>query len=264
MAIVVLGQTDNPRLQHPVDANGVASNPANYPVISKQRPDFVSSLLTHQEVVYSDWEYDIENRQLFYVQGISTFLRLFPGSRVTLLKTGGYIDSAEEVIRRDTAWPEQIALKWDEGVAANQLRRIRGNDAVYLQKAVQTVVACETMLKARRDDMSPYWVYDYMRIVPAVYNIDGFNEKKLLLLESAYPNLKPNILNAARQTDAELLDDMAAGWCVSGETATLVKDYLDKHCRQNIDHSVGGVRFHPGKKRLGRKHASKHESLDLT
>lgn len=259
----MIGVADNPARVAPNDQPESLLDPATYPVKTTERPRDFAALLTHTEVMYPDWEHDIEKRHLFYVQGIVSFMRIFRNNRITFLKDDNFADKAQEIILNETDWPQQIALRWDESLSANQLRRIRSKEAVYIQKTAQTLVACEIAIRQLRPEISPFWVYDYMRVIPAVYNIDRFNPDRLKSISDVYPNLQKNILHASSQEDVQVLHDLSNGNCVTGSTARTIKDYIDKHCTADPDHAVGDIRFKPGRRFLGQKDASRHEYVEI-
>jgi len=259
------GQPDNPPRPMPA-----GTDPAKFPVQAKSRPKELADLLSHKEVMYFDWEHDVGNRQLYYLDGIVAFMRMVRGRRIAFMKedslpgqTGTCVDLAVKAVRTETAWTTQADLPWDGGLSANQLRRMRDRKAVVFTKPVYAIVACEHALRALMPSVSPFWVYDYMRITPAVYNIDRFNQDVVSALESS-PNGAAKARDLAGLDGLDVLKDLAAGHCVTAMTAYDVADYVNKNvlvpAQQN---PVGPVRFKPGRRRLGRKDASPNEEVDI-
>ena len=252
------GDFDNP----PKDTTGF--DPAKLPVRAVRRPASLRDLLTNTDVLYSDWDYDVGNRRLYYVTGIVRFMKLFNTRRITFLKESesldrnlSFIDQALNVVTEETSWSREASFSWLEPVAANQLRKIRNKSPVPFTKAVHTIVACELALKEMRPDMSQYWVYDYMRIIPAVFNIDGFSEDAVKSVLRT-PNGLINVRNIAGFDGEQVLHDLAAGHCVTSKTAFPLARYISGYVP---DAKIGAVRCKPGRKRLGRGDASVYEDV---
>jgi hypothetical protein len=215
--------------------------------------------------MYDDWENDINNRRLYYLDGIVSLMRIFTKEKITFLKkpirgqNADFASMAVRAIQRETEWPKQANFDWSEGISAKQLRSIRSKEPVAFTKVVQAIVACEFALKALRPESSPYWVYDYMRVVPAVYNIDKFNRDTVSqILET--PNAAVNIQKIAGPYGVDVCRDLADGGCVTSMTAHGLAEYITKN-GTGPDCQVGPVRFKPGKKRLGQAQASSNEDV---
>jgi hypothetical protein len=215
------------------------------------------ALLSHTEVVYQNWDIYVAERRLFYLDGIISFMRMFPETGITFLKEEGYISQALAAVKSDTPWHAQANLKWSEDVAANQLRRIKAGAPVAFTKVAHTIVACELAL-AKTGIAPRFWVYDHMRIIPAVYNIDRLNDTIVEQIKQR-PNAKTHLQSIAGSDYTEVLNEMVQGYCVTSETAHKLEDFI----RLDPSIEVGSVRFRPGKKRLGKLHATAFEQVPL-
>ena len=119
-------------------------------------------------------------------------------------------------------------------------------------------MACEIAIRALRPDVSEYWVYDYMRIIPAVYSIDGLKAEHIPTLLAGRDSHR-NLQTIAGPDYLNLLKDLAEGHCVTAQTAYALERYI----RTDSDLDIGPVRFRPGKKRLGCRDASSAEQVSL-
>jgi hypothetical protein len=220
--------------------------------------------------MYPNWEHHVDGRQLYYVTGIISCLRLFPNKRIKFLKeealpshSKSAVDLAVEAVLKDTDWPNQALFDWDQEVSAAQLRRVRDPRAVGFTKAVHTIVACEFAISALRPDVSRYWVYDYMRIIPAVYNIDDLTQESITEILNA-PNSAAQLRLAAGPDGVDVLTDLRDGACVTGETAVKLTNYANDFVLAPKNKKlIGPVRFHPGKNKLGRRGASSNEYIGI-
>lgn len=248
------GIPDNPPAAHPNQARG---DPASYPILLQTRPSAIVDLLSHREVIYPGWEVDVGTRPLYYVDGIIAFMRLLRVTQIVFLKDDRYLDKAMKTVEHDTDWRNQVNLRWSEDVAANQLRRIQQRRAVSFTKAVYTIVACEHAIESS-GITSPLWPYQYMRIIPAVYNIDKLNKETLTAL-LAKPNARANLESIAGANSLDILKEVIEGGCITAKTAHELSAFFSHH----PDVGIGGVRFKPGKKRLGKKNACTTEEVEI-
>ncbi len=248
------GVPDNPPAAYPATGR---TDPASYPVALKQRPINIADLLSHREVIYPNWELDVGTRRLYYVDGIVAFMRLLKVTQIVFLKDDGHIGKAVATVKHDTEWIDQANLRWAEDVAANQLRRVQQRMAVSFTKAVYTIVACEHAI-ASHGIASYLWPYQYMRIVPAVYNIDKLNKETLAGLLNK-PNARANLEHIAGTSYAELLKELVDGSCTTAKTAHELASFFGQH----PDLGIGPVRFKPGRRRLGRRDASAIEEVEI-
>jgi hypothetical protein len=214
---------------------------------------------------YPGWEYDHCHKARFYVQGFLGFLRL-QVVKDTKQLFSKYADEALDVAARETTWigapgPSNV---WDE-LSSNQFRAARNGKAMYWQKAALVILACElavaaAMSKGRivRGLSYPAEVYSFLKIVPACFNVDGFNARYLDVLLDAHPGATNPIALATRQSKS-ILEDLTAGYTVTRRTAYAIVNHI---AGNYPDHPVGPVRGKPGRK-LGVKSASENETLDL-
>lgn len=184
--------------------------------------------MSHPEVLYTNWDNDAGSRQLYYRFCVISFMRLVRGKRIAFLKEHKLpgqdttcVDQAIRAVEKDTNWQSEATLiKWNEGLAANQPRRMKNGKAVSFTKAVYAIVACEFALRALRPDISSFWVYDFMRIIPAVYNIDRFDDDIAKAIGQK-PNGWAQVRDIAGLDGPALVKDLAKGHCVTAMTAQL-------------------------------------------
>ncbi|MEJ0061497.1 MAG: hypothetical protein WDM79_18900 [Terricaulis sp.] len=162
-------------------------------------------------------------------------------------------------------WASQAPGKKDSWrqIAYTQALAARRGEPLLFAKAALVLLACElaaedamskgTLSTAAQQALggSGAGVYSFMSIVPAVWNIDGFNQIFYNSLSDAEIDA---IVNAAGQSNRHPITEMANGATVTFETAHAVKGVLLNR--------VGAVRAKPGAYQ-GRRSASENERLDL-
>lgn len=206
---------------------------------------------------YRDWDRDHGERTQFYVSGYLEFLR----TRAVKDTKQLYERFADEALSAvPTEWKRTIGKGnvWQE-IAQNQFRAARNGKAIYVQKAAIVLLAAEhavdAALKSGRN-LAKFKagadVYKVLRIVPACYNIDGFNENFLARLNES--TIK-SIADKAKQPVA-LLHDLARRQTVTAATAISVLEAASSFG------PIGPARGRPGRN-LGTKSASENELLDL-
>lgn len=245
------------------DQNPRASSNANDPwqdtVRSVRRPERFQDLLTDSDFATPGWSTYFASERFFYLDGVGAALRLFRSDSAAFLKSEGFIDQAIEEPEVVDDWSRQSGVELAVPVSLPRTREIKEAKPTHFQKCVVCIVAFELAIRKRLGNISPFWVYDYMRIKPAVYNIRKFNQEKLELLRKSYSSFDSRVLAAARQDHTDLLVDLANGKTVTLSTATNIKNFLDANCREDESHYVEEIRAFPGNRGLGRGPASSNE-----
>lgn len=238
-------------------------NPLYDPVEARERPEDYRALLSETDFADRPWNIYFGSDRFFYLAGVTDAMRLLQEHTASFLKLRGYLDEVlgDSDLER---WSFQCGIPLNQPIKRERAKEISIPAPTYFYKCVEALVAFELAIAAsdRLDGrVSPFWVYDYMRIVPAVYNIRGLNHTKLESLRENYDNFDRLALEATGQTDAELLDDLANGKTVTRPTAVRLKYFIDKHCTKSAYDAVAEVRDRPGRHGLGQGPASQCENI---
>lgn len=231
----------------------------------------------------SDWTKESAGKQRFYVGGWATFVNL------TGIKIDHIVSYKEKAIAEAKAekWPKMrdaspqivsgMANDWST-ISRPQMFSCGKGRAIIFPKAALFILACELALsdylangKGNRNKKaqaasevaapeSEIWVYNNMGILPAVWNINDFNNSYIeqhLKIDAQFLN---RLRDHSEQDNLELFHDLAAGHTVSYETADKIKSYCDN---QRGFEKLGKVRARAGKGVLGTKKASENEEVSL-
>lgn len=231
------------------------------------RPSKVTSLLT-EDVTFKGWEKESASKPRFYIRGVTWAMKALGSYEVSALKP--FFGEAVDIITNDTDWPDQVIATpqdrktyssgWAEKPSYNQaLRALNDRQPIVFFKAVQMLVAIEAALRDKQEKVDPMAVYEHMRIQPACYNIDNFNQSTLESLRNEVPDFNWKALDAIDQNHVELLEDLAKGSTVTKETAETLKRFVDDLSETTI--LLGEVRFQSGRRALGKKKASRFERV---
>lgn len=246
----------NPRLlSSPVD-------PYSDPVRSIARPHDYRAFLSETDFAERAWNTSFGADRFFYLTGVTDAMRLLKQNSGSFLKIRGYLDAV--LGDHDLArWSDQSGVRLEQPIKRERANEITVPKPTYFYKCVECLVAFELAFADQlKGKMSPYWVYDYMRVVPAVYNLRKFNNEKLALLRREYEGFDRLALNAMRQHNEELLDDLSNGKTVTRPTAFRLKHFIDTYCTAAEEHTVGEIRSRPGNRSLGEGPATIHESVE--
>ncbi len=220
----------------------------------------------YDEQSYPDWQLDHRHAARFYVGGFYTLRSI---TRRTDAKY--YYLFAQDAIEiaREEGWDEQMD-GFTRPASYNQFRNVISlSRPMFFENAAQVIVSCELAL-ADAIQRGRYYgnktdIYKMMKIIPATYNIDAFNESALERLRSEIDNFNSTVLAYAGQRSRHLLDHMSQGYCVTRRTARQIHLKTLEILKSNpsIENYIGDVRGRPGKKRLGRKSATTSEDVEL-
>lgn len=251
-------QSDNPRRKSDL------LNPVLDMVEAKIRPESYRSILSDYDFADRAWNMVFGEGRFFYLLGIDDAMRLLQENSTGFLKSNGYLD---EVIHHNLlrTWSDQSGIPLDKPISLVRARELSANRPDFFYKCCESLVAFELAFQNSErlaGRVSEYWVYDYMRVVPAVYNIRGFNSEKLRQLRSRVDDFDRKALEACKQTDSALLDDLANGKTVTRSTALQLKYFVDNFCVPVDGQELGEVRSRPGRRGLGIGPASIHELID--
>lgn len=241
-----------------------ASDPLSDPVTSRARPNDYRVFLSETDFAERPWNTWFGSERFFYLTGVADTMRLLQEQSGSFLKTGGYLDA---ILGDDdlTRWAIQSGVPLGQPIKRERAKEITKPQPTYFYKCVECLVAFEQAFAASphlKDKVSPFWVYDYMRVVPAVYNLRKFNGDKLAMLRREYEGFDQLALDAMHQHENELLDDLANGKTVTRPTAMRLKHFIDAHCTESEEHAVGDLRDRPGNRGLGKGPASQHETVE--
>lgn len=234
------------------------------PVHTSARPVDYRDLLSDRDFADQPWSTNFGKGRFFYLTGVTDAMRLLMETSGTFLKLQGHLDSILEYddLHR---WGTQSGIRLTEKIKRERAGEITAPKPTYFYKCVECLVAFEHAFAESdrlKDKISPFWVYDYMRIVPAVYNIRQFKPATLDLLRRDYEDFDRLALAATFQPDPTFLDDLSTGSTVTRPTALRLKHFIDTHCIKSPDHKVGEVRTRPGNHGLGLGPATTHEIVE--
>lgn len=235
-----------------------ALDPLNDPVETVDRPLDYRDLLSDPDFADSPWNTSFASERYFYLTGVADAMRLLQENSASFLKLRGYLDDLAQDPDLER-WSMQSGVALDQPIKRERAAEIAVLRPTYFYKCVECLVAFEQAFRGSiklKDRVSPYWVYDYMRVVPAVYNLRGFNRETLQFLRVTYNDFNRRALAAMDQHEDELLDDLADGKTVTRPTALRLKHFIDTECPGGDEHAIGQVRNRPGRRGLGRGPAS--------
>jgi len=216
---------------------------------------------------YGDWLLDHAKKPRFYLAG---FTKVRSATRQTDAKYFyAFAERAIEIAQSE-GWHKEIDGAFLTPASYNQFR----NAAIlqrpmYFEHAAQVLLTFECALAAAIErgryagELSD--VYDMVRILPACYNLDGFNAKAVESLRAGIPNFDVTVLSNMGQKSKSLLDNLAGGSCVTRKTARALRDKVLNLLTsyKKIDVDIGDVRGRPGQKKLGHKNATTAELVEL-
>ena len=217
---------------------------------------------------YEDWLLDHAGKAKFYVSG---FRKIRSITRQTGAKFFHSFAAEALDLGDEIGWTGELPDGQWRVASYNQFRKAMIlNEPMYVELAAQVILACECALQSLIDSDkyggSSLDVYEMMKIVPACFNIDSFNENTLQVLRTELVNYDATILAYSGQNARHLLDVLAAGNCVTRKTARSVRwqtlKMLEPVANQ-LDLEIGDVRGRPGRKKLGTLNATTMEIVEL-
>ncbi|QYA04522.1 RNA-binding protein [Rhizobium sp. B21/90] len=207
---------------------------------------------------YGGWESDQLGRPRFFLKGVkqlSSFLHTYEMKKYFELR-----DDAKALLMQRPGWT-LVAPGILEPIAENQFNRAKNEDAITFERAVVIIAAFEVRyahaIAAGHVSGTAYDVYERLKIVPACYHLENFNEAALKAIEAGHPQALQTLTLAAKHNDTRLITDLTTGRCVTKETAVLVKAALEELTGTSWN---GRVCPNPGKF-LGNKPTSTLEKI---
>ena len=240
-------------------------NPLSDVVRTTTRPLDYREFLSERDFAESPWNTNFGAERFFYLTGVTDAMRLLQEHSATFLKLKGHLD---DILGDDdlARWAMQSGVPLNRPIKRERAGEIAVPRPTFFYKCVECLVAFESAFAASehlKGKISPFWVYDYMRVVPAVYNIRKFNAEHLEMLRREYDGFNQLALNAIGQNEEAILDDLANGQTVTRPTAYRLHQFINAHCTAAAEHKVGEVRSRPGRRKLGIGPASINEVFEL-
>lgn len=264
----------------------MAANPKTS--VKAGRPNGYSELLTQfiaddpisAKSHMLDWEEEHVRHPRFILKGFGWFLDNLGMSANAVSE---YRTAALEEIEKLT---ESGAIDWwnmpgttrDRPRYWREMSRQQFNTAaaggpILYTKALTIIMACDLAAQAKFGKNAtvgkvkapfinkPEDIYVGLRIIPACWNIDGFNTANVEAIVEKNPSFKFDMLQLAGQDNRkdELIDDLAGGSTVTHSTAKKIFD----ECKR-VGYDLGknpSIRASRGRY-LGTKSASFHELVD--
>jgi len=190
-----------------------------------QRPADVTSFF-YQGEAYENWKLHNKNKNRFFVLNIDRVLDLLDISHTKM--EADFAAACASVSA--SAWATQYRSEWD--CSHTQIYPANRNAAKTFSRAVSVIEALNVTAARTRPDVN---VYDFLRIVPAFYFIDGFDEERLAALEAHFSTLTPEqqreglgsagatiqtfseacLLSVSQSSKGRLLKHLATGYCAT-------------------------------------------------
>jgi hypothetical protein len=213
---------------------------------------------------YDGWLVDHDEEARFFVGGFNRLRAL-----IKRKDAKHFFSFTPEALKlaEQRGWHEDVS-GLDKPASYNQFRKTVLREPMYFGLAVQVIIAAECAVEEAiadgRYSGTRFDVYDIMKIVPACFNVDGFNVRALSMLQQDIPNFDQDVLRASAQKSRHLLTLLAEGNCVTRRTARAFRArILTLLDGRDLDVEINDVRGHPGKKKLGRKNATETEIIEL-
>jgi hypothetical protein len=222
-----------------------------------RRPKDVSALLL-EGAPYDEWTLHNRKANRFYILNLTRILGEL-GAEHTKMKQ--YFESAQIEVKA-SGWVEQFPSDWY--TSATQLYPDQRSKPKTFSRAATIIVALEMLAQERKPDLN---VYDYLRILPAFYFIDRFDQQRLNALTAHFDSLdylardkllagnadassfaKVCLRQIGQENSDGLLDQLVAGFCVTKSVAESLCDFVNTHFP--LDLHVGPV-CHAGDEDMG-------------
>jgi len=192
--------------------------------------DFTAALGIHT------WWDHLEQAAVFIIDGYSNAAVSLGGLQKTR-DLHGHLQPAVNSIRSTRGnWRAALATgDWNK-CNSLQSRRAISQKPILLVKAVTLIVALEGLISERTDISASQisanidQLYNDVRIVPAFYKLDGFDEKTYVALSDAVKSDCAHAINALGVArGANILTEMASGHHATHDVAAAVQTELAKH-----------------------------------
>lgn len=198
-----------------------------------RRPENVERLLVEGET-HTHWFAANRKINRFFVTNLKEVVG-HVGVEHTTAKT--YFDDAKKVIKDQTKWYQQHPFEYESSHAQIYPNMVR--EKKRFGHAATIIVALELAAAEKRPDFN---VYDYLRILPVQYFVDGFDESAHRQLIDAFSKLDPETRQAKFGKDGSfdeiclfeidqaqsknLLAEMVSGHCITKYTARKFVDFV--------------------------------------
>ena len=199
------------------------------------------------------------------------------GLQATASSTKKYFQEAQSIICNKTTWGESVESKDIYFCAIKQINEVNRDEAKLLDKCLTIIVALELAAAELKPDFD---VYRYLRILPAIYYIDGFDASKLNELENYYDtHANLQIISGGSTLPFRRACSLSVG---HGRSPELIDELVLQNRTATLDVCEGIVGFVQGRfpaalhigpvcafverghsKKLGRKRAAKSLFPDL-
>lgn len=207
---------------------------------TNKRPQSVVSLLTEREL-HSEWFIHANRKNRFFVTNLGTVLNLLPIGGHT--KAGSYFKEAERIVREETEWGKQYAFEYRSH--PRHLSDQKRLQAKLFGHAATIIVAMEVAAQQLKTQVN---VYDLLRILPAHFFVDLFDQQRLTKLIEVYDampeadkvtrfgpekagfSFERQCLSAIAQPNSDdLLKQVTSGHCLTKFTAGLLMSFVNTH-----------------------------------
>ncbi|MGD1017250.1 MAG: hypothetical protein ABR863_12555 [Roseiarcus sp.] len=173
------------------------------------------------EVAYEGWERSLANVQSFYVMGTDKQLSAY---RIPDVKAVYAVwPQAHKVLVASDWW--NLPFNWSDRIAYQQFLRAQSGNPVLFSKAASIVLTI-AVAAAQKDENQK--VFADMKIIPACFHIDGFDQRKYSALLQGVPMLIKEALEYMDQSNETLLIDMAKGFGVTKNTAERFRRFISE------------------------------------
>ena len=162
--------------------------------------------------------------QWFYIPG---YRRLMNDANIYDISTvKSFVDQAVSAV--PATWLEAIPTGDWKNLAANQIERAVNGKALCLEKALLTVIClnCATTSNKAKKNINIFEVDYPIKIRPALFIINGFNDFFYKSKIAINPLLLDNLRKAAAQRKPAVFEYMAKGYAVTCRTATKTCEVL--------------------------------------
>lgn len=249
---------ENPRLQ-----SGLLGA-LNDRVETIARPKSIYQLFTENNFAIPGWQNNFAKRtdKYLYIEGVGVALRIFQHDSARFLKEERFFDEAikQAELKREGSWSCQSGVTLDKPVSLIRAGEIEAGTPHNLQVLIVFIMALELALEEYSIGISKYWVYDYIRLRPAVYNIKQFYPNKLKKLRDRFRHFDECAIAYCRQDSADFLDELSKGCTATYKTVFLLKEYIDK-VADNDDLKVQEIVSEPQLRGAVQSKACKNEYL---
>ncbi len=197
---------------------------------------------------------ELATQNLFYVRGLRTFKEHF-GLTVSLLHP--FVGPMRELLATQKGWGIS-ALPWGQTFHPRQLGAAYRQEAISYDKAAQVILTCALAMQSTGGALGADWVFDNLRIQPALYLIRGYDKTTIerMRADPRGVGFFEYLRQQCGQEHVGVFVDMANGFLV---TRNLAEEAQKLMTEAFTEFDIGTLAV-PA--RGGRFQASPHEKLD--